>query len=1102
MKYRNPVFRACISLVCFIFAFAAFKTALAEDWPTYRHDSQRSGVTSERLKMPLSEQWAYTSKHPPRRAWPDPANEDFWHDLKELNPLVIYDRAFQTVAVGDALYFGSSADDKIYSLDASTGEERWSFFTDAPVRLAPSIFEGKVYVGSDDGTVYCLDAANGSLLWEYRAASSNRKIPGNGRMISVWPVRTGVLVEDGIAYFGAGLFPREGVYMYALNARDGSEIWVNTPSNLSPQGYLLASPTRLYVPTGRTAPVVFGRPDGKRLRTISTPRAEGGTYALLTKGTIISGPGTKLREMNPTTGDQIATFAGRHIIVTDEVSYLLSNDGELSAIDRTMFSTVRKQRATIAAERKKLSSELSDMREKRETLDGEIGELVEKMSELGRQLKELEGSEYKWRSQCDSSYSMILAGDILFAGGDDKVDAFSTAHGRLLWTGAVTGKAYGLAVSNGRLLVSTDRGTIHCFTGDAASAARKISPARGLSPYPQDELTSIYASAAKDIIDETGIKKGYCLVLGCGEGRLAYELARLTDLRIVGIEEDEKKVMAARKALDSAGLYGVRVVVHHGSLKSLPYTDYFANLIVSDDLLISGKMPTNTAEVFRMLRPFGGVAYLGRTAEAAKLAGKLDRETLREWLRKAPGWGMTERNGLWGAIRRRALPGSGEWTHQYADAGNSACSGDKLVQEPMQVQWFGNPGPRAMIDRHNHALAPLWKDGRLFVPAAAENRVIAVDAYNGTILWDVEVPNYRRVVANKDAGNMVVTDNCLYVATEDNCWGINVATGQHMLTFKVPQLVSEQRYWGYIASAGDLLFGSGQKKTASITEHSKAVDSLVYNNRKPLATGDYLFCLNRHDGEELWHYKGGVIINQAIAVGDEHIYFVESRNPEAVADSDGRIKPEVLLANGYGYLIALDRQTGDKVWEQPVDFPFEHAIHLSYASNALLIVGARNEDGHPRYDLHAFNANDGSVKWSNHYVRTDQVANGGHGEQDQHAVIMNDAVYLIGANDYSLQTGEAGSYKLNRGGHGCGSVSGSVSYLFARGGNPRMYEITDTAESGIPLTRVSRPGCWINIIPAGGLVSIPEFSSGCTCSYPLQTSIVLMPRGNSSDTGN
>ena len=329
----------------------------------------------------------------------------------------------------------------------------------------------------------------------------------------------------------------------------------------------------------------------------------------------------------------------------------------------------------------------------------------------------------------------------------------------------------------------------------------------------------------------------------------------------------------------------------------------------------------------------------------------------------------------------------------------------------------------------------------------------------------------------------------------NKCWGLDVATGQHALTFKVPQLVSEQHYWGYIASTGDLLFGSGQKKKASRTELSLATVYDCYFDYKAVVTGDYLFCRNRHTGDKIWHYKNGVIINSAIAVDEKHIYFVESRNP-AVAEGDGRVKLEILLGNDYGYLVALDKQTGDKVWERQVDFQFEHVIHLSCADDTILVLGTRNEGGHPQYDLYAFNVSNGDLKWKDHHISTDRGVNGDHGEQDQHAVIVDNSIYLYGFHSYNLQTGKRGSYKLNRGGGGCGTISGATSYLFGRGGNPRMYKITDKEESGNPVTYVNRPGCWINIIPAGGLVLIPEFSSGCTCSYPIQTSMALVPKGS------
>jgi hypothetical protein len=57
-----------------------------------------------------------------------------------------------------------------------------------------------------------------------------------------------------------------------------------------------------------------------------------------------------------------------------------------------------------------------------------------------------------------------------------------------------------------------------------------------------------------------------------------------------------------------------------------------------------------------------------------------------------------------------------------------------------------------------------------------------------------------------------------------------------------------------------------------------------------------------------------------------------------------------------------------------------------------------------------------------------------------------------------------------------------------------MYPLDTTSTEGIRLTNVTRPGCWLNILAAGGLVLIPESSSGCTCAYPIQTSIAFVPK--------
>jgi len=1106
MKYRRPT--CCLA---FLILATLSVVAAASDWPTYQHDNQRSGVTDDRLDLPLEEAWRWTSGRAPQPAWPDPAPADFWHYKENLVPRVTFDRAFHVAAVGNTVYFGSSVNDKVYALDAATGEERWSFFTGGPVRLAPSLSAGRVYVGSDDGWVYCVDGTDGDLIWKHKPAPHDRKVLGNGRMISLYPIRTGVLVADDVAYFCAGLFPAQGIYIGAMDAETGSELWNEELGSkldrLSAQGYLLASATRLYVPAGRSSPIALDRRDGAYVRTLNST---GGAYALLTGDMVLSGPADRTLTLSGESGDTFASFRGRRMIVTERVSYLLT-DTELCALDRVKYAALAKEREVLSAEREKAVAQLSDMRKKRASLSGrdltaldkQIDETRERISEIGKRLRELEGNEYLWRQSCDTADALILAGNVLFAGGDGLVAAFNAGTGKMLWTGTVQGKAHGLAVANDRLFVSTDSGTIHCFVHGTRDTAPSAVVADKQTPYPADRWSDVYASAAEHIIRETGITRGYCLVVGCGDGRLAYELAQGTELNIVGIEEDERKVAAAREALDRAGFYGKRATVHQGLLAELPYSDYFANLIVSQNTLTSGVLQCPAKEIVRVLRPCGGVAYLGQTAAAAGLGKKLDRDELDRWLTGslAKVWKVLDDNGLWATMQRGSLVGSGEWTHQYADPGNSACSGDELLRSPMEVLWFGQPGPRYIIDRHHRGMVPLSKAGRLFVPG--DNRITAVDAYNGCQLWDVVVPNSRRICAQRDAGMMAVTDDYLYVVAEDRCHLLDVGTGRCMLSFQAPQLIrDEQRHWGYVAAVDDLLIGSGQKDTASYTEISRRGDIAVqFSDFGRIVTSDYLFCLDRHTGKVRWTYNGGVVVNPTIALGDGKVYFVESHIPRAVKDDEGRMRLQILLGDG-AELVALDAHTGKVLWERPIDIgeTCNHILFLNYAKNVLVLTGTSNKNDKVHYHLYAFDGKTGTQMWYREHFHPYWPTGGDHGEQTRHPAIVGDVVYAE-PYAYHLRTGEPVTrvhpvtgeevlWDIYRG-HGCGTFSASASCLFYRSSDQCMNDLR--AGAGPHRWTGIRPGCWINMIPAGGILLVPEGSSGCTCPFPVQTSIAYVP---------
>ena len=73
------------------------------------------------------------------------------------------------------------------------------------------------------------------------------------------------------------------------------------------------------------------------------------------------------------------------------------------------------------------------------------------------------GQCFPWKVRCEQPLSMVLAGKTLITGGHDSVSAFDASNGQKLWSGKAEGDVFGLAVADGRLFVSTNRGVIHCL---------------------------------------------------------------------------------------------------------------------------------------------------------------------------------------------------------------------------------------------------------------------------------------------------------------------------------------------------------------------------------------------------------------------------------------------------------------------------------------------------------------------------------------------------------------------------------------------------------------------------------------------------------------
>jgi hypothetical protein len=77
---------------------------------------------------------------------------------------------------------------------------------------------------------------------------------------------------------------------------------------------------------------------------------------------------------------------------------------------------------------------------------------------------------------------------------------------------------------------------------------------------------------------------------------------------------------------------------------------------------------------------------------------------------------------------------------------------------------------------------------------------------------------------------------------------------------------------------------------------------------------------------------------------------------------------------------------------------------------------------------------------------------------------------------------------------GCGPVTAGSHAFFYRSGGAAAQDERDRSTE---LFAATRPGCWINMVPANGVLFQAEASSGCVCNYSIQSTVVYAP-GNVS----
>jgi outer membrane protein assembly factor BamB len=1033
----------------------------------WRYDAGRTASSPEELPPQLHPQW--TRQYPKRvPVWDDPLNQD-------LMPL---DRVFEPVVLGDTLYIGFNDSDKVVALDTRTGAEKWTFFADGPVRLPPAGRLNSIYFTSDDGCLYCLSADTGALRWRFRGGPADRQILGNRRLVSSWPARGGPVLYGNVVYFAASIWPFMGTFVYALDAETGRVIWrnegtgsdyQNQPHNspafagVAPQGPLVATAERLLVPGGRSVPACFDRRTGKLLYYhLAQYNKTGGSFVAANESRFFNhyrDRDTDLYEVP--TGKVVARKVGRYPVVSP-YSYFMSGDS----------ITVRSP------------------------LNPEKPEFV---------------------LNVDATGDLIRAGSRLYAGGDGRITAVDLVwnriqkrrHLRTAWSQKVDGKVERLVAANGMLFAVTLDGMLIAFGKDRVEVRHHTHETQA-TPEP-----AAAAAGARAILEGTGIRDGYALIYGAGDGTLLASLARSSKLDIVAVEPDREQVEILRRRLDSWGLLGRRIHILPGTPDTFRPPPYFASLVLPGAADQDRQSKESLVRMVKSVRPYGGKIWLPPGAVQASLARLQEADG---------GSGLSARTSASGAVLSKDGPlagGAAEWTHQYGNIANTVKSDDELVKLPLGILWFGGVSNLDVLPRHGHGPPEQIVGGRLIIEGI--DSLSARDVYTGRLLWQKpldrsdthgqyyddtyqpEIPlkvitNQAHIPgANARGTNFVATSDLVYVIQGNRCHAVDIATGE---TKKILSLPAEQGVeparWGYIGVSGDNLIAGGgfvhfstSKLTALTAEESAAMNDRERTRLKTFDVFDLtasrsLVVMDRHDGTVKWKIGARYgFIHNAVTASDTALFCLDKLPPALEKRLQRRGRP----APADYRMLAIELETGRVLWERDAGI-FGSWLSYSREHDRLLQATRPSRDmitdeNGERMAVYA--ASSGEPVW-------DRKISYNNPPILYHDEIITDrAAYRLDTGERRLRsdpiTGEEMLWSYSRT-YGCNYSIASEHLLSFRSAAAGFYDLF--TDGGTGNLGGFKSGCTSNLIAAGGVLNAPDYTQTCQCSYQNQTSLALI----------
>jgi len=395
---------------------------------------------------------------------------------------------------------------------------------------------------------------------------------------------------------------------------------------------------------------------------------------------------------------------------------------------------------------------------------------------------------------------------------------------------------------------------------------------------------------AQQLFASAGVKGGLVVHVGCGDGKLTAALRANDAFLVHGLDADTANVAAARKHIQSLGLYGP-VSVEPWSGGVLPYADNLVNLLVAEKPGL-----VSMDEVMRVLAPNG----------VAIIAGK---KTVKPWPKEID-----------------------EWTHYLHGPDNNAVAHDRVVASPQRLQWQDKPLWNRSHEYHSSLVAMVSAQGRLFCifdegptgvvdPRIPDKwKLIGRDAFNGIVLWKRDIadwgwrawnpklesvdwrrmPSQRAALPAAIARRLVAAGDRVYVTLgyQAPVTALDAATGKTIMTY------------------------AGTEKT----------DEILYRDgRLVLCVDGTLMAFDAATGRRLWETTPSTVTPLSLACTGDNVFFHEQSGVVCLDAASGKrrwratmdrvatlvVHDKVVLCANAKHLVAFSVADGKLLWTLP-----------------------------------------------------------------------------------------------------------------------------------------------------------------------------------------